>query len=188
MRYFLAMLLLLVGLGFHSGLSWAGGIDLNTATESELETLPGIGPARAAAIIEYRSQHGPFGSIDQLIDVSGIGPATMANVRSMVNVGTAGAGGESSSGTTTTTGASDSSGGSTTSAASPPSGGAVDINSATQAQLETLPGIGAVKAAAILDDRSKSGPYHSCQELTRVTGIGVATVDKLGSACTAVTP
>jgi competence protein ComEA len=50
----------------------AGAIDINTASAAELDTLPGIGPALADAIIEYRTEHGPFGSVDELARVPGI--------------------------------------------------------------------------------------------------------------------
>ncbi len=54
----------------------SGPIDLNTADAAALESLPGIGPARAAAIIEHRTRHGPFGVPGDLRDVTGIGEAT----------------------------------------------------------------------------------------------------------------
>lgn len=56
-------------------------IDLNTASAEQLQLLPGIGPARAAAIIESRRQQGPFASIDDLARVRGIGPATIEGLR-----------------------------------------------------------------------------------------------------------
>ena len=52
-------------------------VHLNTATEAELETLPGIGPAKARAILEYRETHGKFTSYEALLEVDGIGPATL---------------------------------------------------------------------------------------------------------------
>ena len=61
-------------------------VDLNEATASDLEALPGIGPATAAAIVEYRTQTGPFGSVDQLLDVPGIGPAKLDAIRDAVIV------------------------------------------------------------------------------------------------------
>lgn len=64
----------------------AGLVNVNTATEAELETLPGIGPVLAAAIVQYRTEHGPFTSVEQLEEVSGIGPATLAEIRDLVTV------------------------------------------------------------------------------------------------------
>lgn len=56
---------------------------------------------------------------------------------------------------------------------------AVDINAATQSELEAVKGIGPAKAKAIVDDRKKNGPYKSLDDLTRVKGFGKASVDKL---------
>ena len=53
-------------------------IDLNTAAPEDLERLPGIGPAKAEAIAAYRTEHGPFRTVDQLMEVSGIGEATLS--------------------------------------------------------------------------------------------------------------
>jgi competence protein ComEA len=66
----------------------AGGtlVNVNTASATELETLSGIGEVIAAAIVDYRTQNGPFTSVDQLEDVSGIGPATMEEIRDSVTV------------------------------------------------------------------------------------------------------
>ncbi len=63
-----------------------GLVNLNTATEVELETLPGIGPVLAAAIVEWRTQNVGFTSIEQLQDVSGIGPETFADLAPLVRV------------------------------------------------------------------------------------------------------
>jgi competence protein ComEA len=52
-------------------------IDPNTASAIALQSIPGIGPSKAEAIIEYRNQHGAFGSLDDLLEVKGIGPATL---------------------------------------------------------------------------------------------------------------
>jgi competence protein ComEA len=61
-------------------------VNVNTATEQELEALPGIGPVLAQKIIDYRTAHGPFPTVDALDDVSGIGPATLENLRPLVTV------------------------------------------------------------------------------------------------------
>ncbi|MBD0324612.1 MAG: helix-hairpin-helix domain-containing protein, partial [Aldersonia sp.] len=54
-----------------------GKVDLNTASEQELDTLPGVGPVTAAAIVSWRTAHGPFTDVEQLGDVDGIGPARL---------------------------------------------------------------------------------------------------------------
>jgi len=64
----------------------ASPIDLNTATADQLDTLPGVGPATAQAIITYRTRHGRFRSVNELLEVPGIGPAKLEAVRSLVKV------------------------------------------------------------------------------------------------------
>lgn len=67
----------------------AGGlIDINAADVAQFDTLPGIGPSLAERIISYRDEHGPFATIEALGDVSGIGPALLEKIRSLVTVGT----------------------------------------------------------------------------------------------------
>ena len=61
-------------------------MDLNRASSTELEALPGVGPATAAAIIDDRQRNGPFATVDDLDRVSGIGPATLARLRELVTV------------------------------------------------------------------------------------------------------
>jgi competence protein ComEA len=61
-------------------------VSINSADAPALELIPGIGPVRAQAIIEYRTQIGSFDSIDQLLDVNGIGPATLESMRPYVTL------------------------------------------------------------------------------------------------------
>ena len=61
-------------------------LDLNAATAAQLEALPGVGPSLAAAIVEHRTRHGRFRSVDDLVDVPGIGPAKLAALRPLVRV------------------------------------------------------------------------------------------------------
>ncbi len=61
-------------------------ININTATSTQLDTLPGIGPTTAQKIIDYRTQHGPFQNIEDIMDVPGIGPATFDNIKTLISV------------------------------------------------------------------------------------------------------
>lgn len=70
-----------------SGASVATGkVNINTATAAELEALPGVGEVIAQRIVDYRTANGPFGTVDELIDVSGIGESTLASMRDLVTV------------------------------------------------------------------------------------------------------
>jgi competence protein ComEA len=64
----------------------SGPVDLNTATLAELDTLPGVGPVLAQRILDWRTAHGQFASVDQLADVPGIGESRMAQLRDLVRV------------------------------------------------------------------------------------------------------
>ena len=66
--------------------STSGLININSASATELESLSGIGEVLAATIVEYRDQNGPFATVDDLMDVSGIGPATLEEIRDQVTV------------------------------------------------------------------------------------------------------
>lgn len=63
-----------------------GLININTATAEQLDTLPGIGPAKAGDIITYRQKNGAFDKIEDIQNVSGIGPATFENIRNLISV------------------------------------------------------------------------------------------------------
>ncbi|MBP6096200.1 MAG: helix-hairpin-helix domain-containing protein [Methyloversatilis sp.] len=86
MRHLICVLLL----SFASPFAIAA-LDLNTATEAELDALPGVGPSRAQAIIEYRRTHGDFASVDDLGKVKGIGEKTLAELKPLLTAGSRGA-------------------------------------------------------------------------------------------------
>lgn len=67
--------------------SKTGKININTASAAELDNLPGVGPALAERIIQYRTDHGPFANPEDLQNVSGIGPKTYEKMASMVTTG-----------------------------------------------------------------------------------------------------
>ena len=62
----------------------AGPVSLSAATAEQLDALPGIGPATAQKIIDYRTQHGAFRSVDELDAISGIGPSKLAQLQGLV--------------------------------------------------------------------------------------------------------
>jgi competence protein ComEA len=74
----LAALLLALPLAQPAG----AAVNVNTATKDELVALPGIGPAKAQAIVDYRNQHGPFRSVDDVRKVKGIGEKLFLQIRS----------------------------------------------------------------------------------------------------------
>lgn len=63
-------------------------LDLNAATPAQLQALPEVGPRLANRIVLYRNEQGPFQGVDELLDVRGIGPATLKQLRSMLHVET----------------------------------------------------------------------------------------------------
>ncbi|ROR35101.1 ComEA family DNA-binding protein [Inmirania thermothiophila] len=80
-RLLLAPILLLAALGARAG------VDLNSAdAETLARAVPGVGPARAEAIVRYRETHGPFRSLEDLLAVRGIGPKLLERMRGVVEV------------------------------------------------------------------------------------------------------
>jgi competence protein ComEA len=61
-------------------------VNINVASQSELEELPGVGPVTAAAILQWRTDNGPFTAVDELLEVSGIGDATLAEIDPFVTL------------------------------------------------------------------------------------------------------
>lgn len=61
-------------------------VNLNTATQTELEELPGVGPSTALAILDYRKRNGRFRAVDELLEVRGIGPAKFEGLKDLVTV------------------------------------------------------------------------------------------------------
>lgn len=63
-----------------------GIVNINTADVAQLDTLPGIGPSTAEKIVEYRNSNGPFATIDEIMSVSGIGPAKFEQIQAFITV------------------------------------------------------------------------------------------------------
>lgn len=147
----------------------AGPVDINSADQKTLETLPGIGAATAKRIIAAR----PFQNVEDLQKVRGVGKAKYESLKDKVTIGAAGSAGPATTTTETKPAvASEKAGAKTTQ----PSGhevkkampsGPVDINTADLKTLEALPGIGPVKAQAIIDHR----PYTKVEDIMKVPGI-----------------
>jgi competence protein ComEA len=142
-------------------------VDLNEARRAELLQLPGVGPNLADRIEEYRRSHGGFRSVDELRKVPGIGPATMEKLRPLVCVRNFG---------TQPMPAVAKSGGAAKKVASLKS--PVDVNNASLTELQTLPGIGPKLSQRIVDERERKA-FVSVEDLRRVPGIGVKTLEKL---------
>ena len=79
----LAALLLVLGMAAFNAIA---DVNVNTATQAQLETLHGIGPGKAKAIIDYRTKNGPFKSIADIDKVPGIGPGTMKHIKGDVKL------------------------------------------------------------------------------------------------------
>jgi competence protein ComEA len=124
-------------------------LDLNTATEKDLEALPEVGQVKAKSIIASRNARGGrFESIDDLAKIDGIGPKTVDAIRPLVVL--------------------------------LPKAGKVDLNKATQKELENLPGIGPVHAKSIIASRNaRGGKFKSIDELEKIDGIGPKTVETI---------
>jgi competence protein ComEA len=70
--------------GAPGGAAGTGPVHLNSATLEQLDALPGVGPVTAQKILDYRQQHGAFGSVDELDAIAGIGPARLETLRGLV--------------------------------------------------------------------------------------------------------
>jgi competence protein ComEA len=154
-------------------------LDLNRAGTAELGQLEGIGPGLAERIVRHRKIHGPFRTINDLRQVSGIGPKIFARIQPWVCV-EADTTGEAESAipqsthpTVRHTPATRQRKKESLLAAS-----AVNINTASAAELQRLPRIGPVLSDRIIEQRAKS-PFQSVDELRGVKGIGAKTLEGL---------
>src|SRR3989344_1599260 len=100
-NYFAAFTLLAV-VAWAPLLHAAALVNINTADQASLETLNGIGPSKAQAIITYRTQNGPFAAIEDIMNVSGIGTATFNNIKDYITVGGSGSTAQTTASSTST--------------------------------------------------------------------------------------
>ncbi|MGJ8454123.1 ComEA family DNA-binding protein [Pseudothermotoga sp. U03pept] len=127
-------------------------IDVNSASYEDLLEIPGIGPAKAKAVIQFREQNGPFATVDDLTKVSGIGRVTVQRIAPYVKV-------EGAVITERTK--------------------KINVNKATVEELMQLPGIGEVKASEIIKFRQQRGIFSKPDDLLQVPGIGPKTLEKI---------
>ena len=137
-------------------------VDVDVVGADELTRLPRIGPALAARIVQDRRVRGAFGSLEGLSRVSGIGRAVLEAITPHARF---------------------------SGRPGPPRGAPraktkVSLNTASVEDLEQLPGVGPVRARAIVEDRRRNGRYQVIEDLARVQGIGPATIERLRSVAT----
>ena len=175
-------------------------IDADRATAAELARVPGIGAALAKRMVGDRTQHGPFGGLEGVDRVPGVGPAKLSRIapylafsgvttgsaalvtrpgspRGPMNFGTAPILPGLASGPTVVGGA--------TERLLPPTDGRTvgpDLNTADSAALMQFPGIGPAKAGVVARWRAAHGSFKSPDDLARIPGIGPKTAAKLWAA------
>jgi competence protein ComEA len=143
-------------------------IDVNKATAEELaENLPGVGPVTAKKIVDGR----PYTNIDGLAK-AGVPARTIEAIRPLVTFSTTEPAATKTKGMTRSKGA------------TPAAPGPVNLNTATLAELQALPGVGPVVAQAIVAGR----PYKSVDELEKVRGLGAARINSLRPLVTVAAP
>lgn len=127
-------------------------IDINTANLPQLTKLPGIGKTLAKQIIDYRKQHGSFKTLNDLLNVPGIGPSRLNRIKGQIAL-------EEKREVQLSK--------------------KINLNTISPEQLATITGIGPRLAKAIVNYRIKNGPFSSIDELTKIPRIGKKTCSSL---------
>lgn len=138
-------------------------LDPNRASDIDLDRLPGVGPSTASAILAARDSGAVFRRPEDLLDVRGIGEATLERMRPWLTFGAAPPAGLRAPRGATAGGG---------------SGPRVDLNRADQGALEGLPGVGPAIARRIIEAREER-MFTALEDLERVPGIGLATIERL---------
>jgi competence protein ComEA len=141
-------------------------IDLDRAGAAEIARLPRIGLSLARTIVADRDQRGPFGSLDGLDRVAGVGPGLLAAVAPHVRF----------SGSPAADLLGPVAVGAPPASSTPP---ALDLNAATAADLERLPFLGGYMAQQIVAFRDRHGPFPAVDSLVRVPGVGPVTLARV---------
>ena len=149
-------------------------IDPNTATETELDRLPKVGPGQARKIAEWRASHGRFRTLADLDSVPGMGPAALAAVAPYVALAPAVA-----PPPTETRGTANRPGSGDSAIPARGRGPVISVNSASAQELTRLPGIGPSLAGRIVAWREGHGAFRTLDDLAQVPGIGPATVARI---------
>jgi competence protein ComEA len=156
-------------------LSQTETIDLNTAPAEEIARLPRIGMSLAKRIVAFRVANGGFGTAEELERVAGVGPALVAQLQGKVSFSGPGPP-PSRSGSLRITQQ-----GASSYTAAPR---LVNLNSASLAELDALPGIGPARARAILAYRRDKGPFAAVSDLRAVPGLTRSVVKKISGLVT----
>ena len=149
-------------------------IDLNTASADEIARLPRIGMSLAKRIVQDRTIRGAFRGLEELDRVPGVGPALLDRLSEWVAFS-----GSPVASVTSEIAANPGISGGYGSRGATPAEGPVDLNSASVADLEALPGIGKARARAILAYRRSHGSFAVVSDLGRVPGFGRSLVARL---------
>lgn len=160
-------------------------IDLNRADRAQLRQLPEVGDKLAGRIEEYRRTNGGFQSVEELGNVEGIGPARLHALRQLVTVSTEAPADGSPARPSVVRRVSYKKSAPAARKLRPKKGetpaGPIDVNRATEQELQQLPGIGPTLARRIVEAR----PFRTVDDLRRVRGIGVKTLNRLRPLVTA---
>lgn len=153
-------------------------LDLNRAGLAELVVLPGLGPTLADRIVRHREEHGPFARLEDLGKVPGIGPKTLDLLRSHLEVSAAAVPVPMASAALPTPMKEVRPPAPVPPGKNLPAAHSIDLNRASLADLDRLPGIGPKLAQRIVEERARR-LFAAVDDIVRVKGIGPKTLEKI---------